>query len=181
MPNQTDLIDRARAFATEKHAGQVRKYTGLPYITHPEAVAALVSTVTVSEAAIAAAWLHDVVEDCGVTHEEIYELFGPVVGLFVFYLSDKSTPADGNRSKRKAIDRLHIAEAPAGALTVKLADLIDNTRTIVEYDPGFAAVYLEEKALLLEVLTHGDERLLRQAKRQLTGAFVELRAKRMRT
>ena len=49
------------------------------------------------------------------------------------------------------------------AKTIKLADLIDNTKSIVEHDPRFAKVYLEEKRLLLEVLKDGDETLWQQA------------------
>jgi hypothetical protein len=71
-------------------------------------------------------------------------------------LTDVSKPTDGNRAKRKNMDREHIAKASLQAKTIKLADLIDNTRSIVEHDPKFAKVYLTEKALLLEVLREGD-------------------------
>lgn len=178
----SDLITAARSSAELAHNGQLRKYTGLPYITHPEAVAALVATVTASEAAIAAAWLHDVVEDCReVSHEEIYNLFGPAVGLLVYYASKKTTAKDGNKSQRLAIELRHLAEAPASAQTIKLADIIDNCSTIAERDPVFAAKYLEEKALYLEVLDRGDDRLYKRAHRIISQGFSYLRARRMQT
>jgi hypothetical protein len=75
-----------------------------------------------------------------------------------------SRPKDGNRAVRKAIDREHTARAPAGAQTVKLADLIANTRSIVKHDVAFARTYLAEKRLLLEVLTRGDAVLMAEAR-----------------
>lgn len=159
----TDLIDRARAFATTAHNGQVRKYTGLAYITHPEAVAEIVRSVPHTPEMIAAALLHDTVEDCGVSLDTIKSEFGPHVADLVYWLTDTSKPSDGNRAKRKDIDRLHTARAPAEAQTIKYADLIDNLSTIVEHDPDFAKVYLREKALLLAVADKGNLTLHRRA------------------
>ena len=95
------------------------------------------------------------------------EQFGSEVADLVLWLTDISKPEDGNRSTRKALDRQHSAAAPAAAQTIKVADLISNTRTIVEFDPGFARTYLEEKRLLLEVLTRANPTLLDQAKNQI--------------
>ena len=77
---------------------------------------------------------------------------------------------DGNRAHRKAIDREHTAQAPAAAQTVKLADLISNSRSIMEHDPQFAVVYLAEKRLLLEVLTKGDPGLHARATEMISKA-----------
>jgi hypothetical protein len=85
--------------------------------------------------------------------------------MLVEQLTDVSRPEDGNRAKRKAIDRAHTAKASPEAKTIKLADLIDNTRSIVELDPGFAKIYLVEKVLLLEVLQEGDAGLWEMARR----------------
>jgi len=150
------MEQRARAFAESAHAGQVRKYTGEPYITHPAAVVELVRSVPHTPHMIAAAWLHDVVEDTPITLSIIEAAFGSKVSVLVEQLTDVSRPEDGNRKTRKAIDREHTARASPEAKTIKLADLIDNTRPIVERDPEFARVYLEEKRLLLEALTEGD-------------------------
>lgn len=163
------LEHRARLFATAAHAavGQLRKYTFEPYIVHPAEVAEIVRSVPHTEAQLAAAWLHDVVEDTGVSIELIREEFGREVADLVGWLTDVSRPDHGNRAARKAIDRAHTAAAPAEAQTVKLADLISNTRSIVEHDPKFAVTYLQEKRLLLEVLTRGDQGLLARARSQI--------------
>jgi (p)ppGpp synthase/HD superfamily hydrolase len=162
-----EIERRAAEFAATAHAGQTRKYTGEPYIVHPRAVADIVRTVAHDEAMIAAALLHDVVEDCGVGLIEIQDAFGPDVAELVAWLTDVSIPSDGNRAARKAVDREHIAKAPARAQTIKLADLIDNTKTIVARDPNFAKVYCREKEALLDVLTLADPALIAIAKAQL--------------
>jgi (p)ppGpp synthase/HD superfamily hydrolase len=165
----TELETRARLFATAAHAavGQLRKYTHEPYIVHPAEVVKIVKTVDHTEAMIAAAWLHDTVEDTGVSIELIRAEFGSEVSDLVGWLTDVSRPDHGNRAARKAVDRAHTAAAPAEAQTVKLADLISNTRSIVAHDAKFAETYLAEKRLLLEVMTKGDPGLMRRAREQI--------------
>lgn len=161
------IVEKARLFATAAHhaVGQVRKYTGEPYINHPaEVVLILERAGVIQPEMLAAAWLHDVVEDTGVTIEVIRAEFGQCVATLVEGLTDVSKPEDGNRKKRKAIDRAHTAKQSPACKTIKLADLISNTQSIVKRDPEFAKVYLAEKRLLLdEALRHGDTFLWRQA------------------
>jgi (p)ppGpp synthase/HD superfamily hydrolase len=88
------------------------------------------------------------------------------VAELVAWLTDVSRPQDGNRRKRKHLDLLHTAKAPPPAKTIKLADLIDNTRTISKYDPSFWPVYRREKEALLAVLREGDPKLWAQAANQ---------------
>lgn len=165
------LEARAARYANEQHAavGQRRKYTNEPYIVHPAAVAEIVKTVPHTEAMVAAAWLHDTVEDTDATIADIEAEFGNEVAELVAWLTAVSQPEDGNRKARKAIDRKHTAEAPPAAKTIKLADVIHNSASIMEHDPNFARVYLEEKRLLLEVLSEGDPELYRQAEAILSG------------
>lgn len=158
------LEARAAYWAGRWHGEQVRKYTGEPYINHPRAVAELVRSVPHDEQMLAAAWLHDVREDCGVSHDQLCHAFGFDVADLVGWLTDVSKPGDGKRAARKAMDRQHIAVAPIRAKTIKLADLIDNSHSIIERDPGFAKVYIGEKRLLLPVLHDGDPTLLARAK-----------------
>lgn len=133
--------------------GQKRKYTGEPYIVHPAEVVQILKTAGVTDPnMLAAAWLHDVLEDTRLDQRDLVQVFGPVVAVLVGQLTDVSTLADGNRERRKTLDRKHTEQAHPFAKSVKLADLISNTRSIVMYDPNFARVYLKEKALLLEVL-----------------------------
>jgi len=165
------LIEKARIFAIAAHsaASHVRKYTGEPYWTHPEHVAATVATVSgVTDHMIAAAWLHDVVEDTGVDTELIVSEFGPDVATLVAWLTDVSTPADGNRAARKAMDRAHIARAPCTVHTIKLADICSNVESIMLHDPVFAKTYMAEKRLMLDVMPHADAVLMARARLVLT-------------
>lgn len=98
IPDQTWLIAGARMFALGAHiaVGQQRKYTGEPYWHHLAEVADLVSRHTDnSPTQVAAAWLHDVLEDTAVSACDIERLFGPEVAGLVVGLTDVSTPADG--------------------------------------------------------------------------------------
>ena len=154
--------ERALLFATAAHAavGQVRKYTGEPYIVHPIEVAGLVESVSGHTVEmVAAAYLHDTIEDTQVTIDIIVQEFGTEIANLVLWLTKVGEAEHGNRAARKELDREYLAQAPADAQTVKLADLIANTRSIVEHDPKFAEVYLREKLALLQVLKKGDHGL----------------------
>jgi|TARA_B100001094_G_scaffold326752_1_gene383533 (p)ppGpp synthase/HD superfamily hydrolase len=164
------MLDEVLKFATMAHGDQKRKYTGEPYIVHPIAVSEIVKTVPHTDEMIAAALLHDVVEDTPFTIDDINDRFGNKVAELVSWLTDVSRPEDGNRKTRKSLDREHIVEAPAEAQTIKLADLIHNTKSIEQHDPGFWKVYKQEKIALLDVLTKGDRSLMHIAQQQIGGS-----------
>ena len=151
MQTQT-LSQRAAEYARVIHRDQVRKYTGEPYFRHLESVARIVRGKGYSEDAVAAAFLHDSIEDQGESRERLEALFNPVVARLVWEVSDQSKKEDGNRAARKAIDREHLSKASPEGKAIKLADLIDNTMDIALHDPSFARVYLREKRLLLPLL-----------------------------
>lgn len=155
------LEQRALEFAKAAHegVGQRRKYSNEPYIVHPVAVAQLVKTVPHTPEMIAAALLHDTVEDTNVELADIARSFGPKVAQLVDELTDISRPHHGNRAIRKEMDRQHLAKASKEAKTVKLADLINNSVDIIKQDPGFARKYMKEMKALLEVLREGDANL----------------------
>ena len=157
--------------------GQIRKYTNEPYIVHPREVVEILRTMTAtppSNTMLAAAWLHDVVEDTPFTLADIRMYFNDRVARLVEQLTDISKPRDGNRRTRKAIDRAHTAIASPEAKTIKLADLISNTRSIVEEDLKFAEIYLQEKLLLLDVLKEGDDDLWVYASRIAHHGLLQL-------
>lgn len=160
-------MDRARVYATEAHQriNHRRKYNNEPYHVHLSAVAKLVASVTGDEEMVAAAWLHDTVEDTQATLEDVEAEFGVQVAEIVEELTDVSKPGDGNRVQRKQIDRMHLAQASKRAKTVKLADLIDNCKDITRHDPRFAQVYLAEMNSLLDVLQGGNEQLYKRAEK----------------
>jgi (p)ppGpp synthase/HD superfamily hydrolase len=161
-----EIIEKARIFAVAAHSAikQVRKYTNEPYWVHPQEVADIVASVPgATENMIAAAHLHDTVEDTGVTIEVIRAEFGIDIATLVGWLTDVSKPEDGNRAHRKAIDRAYTAEAPAEAQTIKCADLRANTISIAKYDPAFAKTYLAEKREMLAVMTKAHPVALKMA------------------
>lgn len=154
------IISKASNYAVQAHKNQRRKYSNQPYWHHLANVAELVQIVEHDDEMIAAAWLHDTVEDTDVTVADIDINFGADVATLVQWLTIPTKLADGNRTKRKEIDRLYIEKAPDRAKTIKLADLIDNTESIVDNDADFAKVYLQEKALMLPCLLGGSGRLM---------------------
>ena len=147
----SNKVKKAAIFAAKCHKGQVRKYTGKPYIVHPAAVAHTVKEFGGDDDMVCAAWLHDVVEDCGISLDTIADMFGTRVADMVSDLSDISLPTDGNREARKEIDLKHTEMACPESKTIKLADLINNTTCITKHDKDFAIMYLKEKEKLLIV------------------------------
>jgi (p)ppGpp synthase/HD superfamily hydrolase len=171
--------DKAAMFcvgiASAAHRKQKRKYTNEPYIEHPMRVFLILGEAGEESVPIMlASILHDVLEDTDITEQEMRDLVGDEVTDLVLEVTDTSKPEDGNRAERKAIDRDHLAKSTYGGATIKLADLIDNSRDIVEGDHQFAQVYLEEKAELLPVLSHGNPVLFAKAKQQLADCLAEL-------
>ena len=79
-----DLFEQALIFAMEKHRGQTRKDSAAPYLLHPMEVAAIAATMTDDPEVLAAALLHDTVEDAGVDPQEITDRFGDRVAELVF-------------------------------------------------------------------------------------------------
>lgn len=155
----SDIAYEAMIFARDVHKDQRRKYTNNPYSDHLAEVAGIVATVenpNIRGTMVAVAWLHDCMEDQGVSYETLEELFGTVVAQGVFLLSDLEK---GNRAERKAKSRERLSKAQGWIQTIKCADLISNTSSIVQHDPKFAEVYLEEKRQLLGVLRDADKRL----------------------
>lgn len=152
----------AKALCRLAHWRQVRKYTGEPYYTHPVHVASLVQEVPHDRNMLIAALLHDTVEDTWVKPWLIRLLFGKDVAQLVSDLTAVSKMSDGNRAVRKNIDLLHTAMASPRAKTIKLADLLSNTNSILEHDAKFARIYIKEATDLLLVLKDGNPMLHRR-------------------
>jgi len=181
-------LDQALQFAREAHSrvvnsdgsiGQRRKAPagtrGDDYIWHPIAVAGLVaSTPTVTPEMLAAAYLHDVVEDAGVTQDEIARRFGQSVAQLVDWLTDHTGAEDGNRATRARAVRERLACAPAAAQTIKVADVLHNCQSILAVDRKFARVYLPEKHRLLQCMSRADSNLLAMAKQCVQEGLTRL-------
>lgn len=154
--------------------GQKRKYTSEHYWNHPIEVSQIVESVPHTEEMLIAALGHDQLEDTKMTPKTIERLFGPVVLELILGLTDVSKPEDGNRAVRKEIDRQHTAKQSPACKTIKLADLISNSKSILQHDKEFAKVYLKEKQLLLEVLKEGDADLWNTANEIVMKGLKEL-------
>jgi (p)ppGpp synthase/HD superfamily hydrolase len=160
------MEEKALEFAREAHGKQLRKYGEEPYIEHPIRVAKLVRTVPHTSEMICAAYLHDVVEDTPVSIRDINRKFGEKVALLVDELTDeyvKEKYPHLNRRKRKEREVVRQAKISKAAKTIKLADVIDNTRDIIQNDLGFARRYIPEMAALTEALQGGNFRLFLKA------------------
>ena len=132
-PLNTDLLDRAIVFAVKAHAGTERRGKGFPYIVHPMEAMEIVSTMTPDQELLAAAALHDTVEDTDVTVEDIRKEFGDRIANLVASESDdvhEGVPEEESWHARKqaAIDRL--SRAPKDAKIVALGDKLSNMRAI---------------------------------------------------
>lgn len=122
------MIEEAKKFAVNAHKGQVRKGTNRPYIVHPTEVAEIVSTMTMDPEIIAAAYLHDTVEDCeGVTNEILVKHFGNRVADIV---SQESEDKSRSWAERKGHTIEHLKDAPIEVQMVALGDKLSNMRDI---------------------------------------------------
>lgn len=155
------ITTQALIFAAQAHRGQARKYTGEPYIHHPVEVAGILFPIDSDPNVIAAAYLHDVVEDTDVEIEDIESRFGQRVRDLVWAMTDQGV---GNRATRKAFEVDRWSRQNVQAKNLKLADLISNTWSIVRYDPDFAKVFRSEMRALIDVFGDADASLLARAK-----------------
>lgn len=156
------MILRAARFAAIAHEGQKRKYSGLPYIIHPARVAGRVAILPgATEVMVAAAFLHDVVEDTVRTIESIESEFGKDVANLVNGLTSYSirTGSTANRAARKNLDVNALRIAPIEVKRIKLIDRIDNLNDLVGADAGFMKLYAEESKHLNDAIGDADEEL----------------------
>ena len=128
------MINKAIIFATKAHAGQFRKASDKPYILHPLECAVITSAMTSDQEMIAAALLHDTVEDCGVTVEQLKDEFSERVAMLVAKESEDKTKTWLER-KQTTINRLKDASKEECILV--LADKLSNLRSIARDYPVF--------------------------------------------
>ncbi len=128
---RSPLVRAALEQARSDHEGQVRNGSGgMPYIEHPIRVAALLDEHGYGEEVLAAALLHDVVEDSETTLDELREKFGGGVAGLVGAMTDDESIDDYRQ--RKAEHRERLAAAPTEAMAIYGADKLTNVRTLAE-------------------------------------------------
>lgn len=175
------MEEEALEFAREAHRDQKRKYSLEPYIEHPRRVAQIVKSIPHTTEMISAAYLHDVVEDTPVSIEDIRDKFGVKIALLVEELTDEYVKASYphlNRKMRKMREVERQATISPEAKTIKLADVIDNTRDIVDNDKDFARKYVQEMEVLLEALQGGNFKLFLKACYEVERGKIELKRHR---
>lgn len=136
-PESTDLIDRAYHFAAEKHASHIRA-TGEPYIIHLIEVAYILASFQTSPQVVAAGFLHDTIEDCGVKKEELTTLFGADVAELVDAVTKVGQLTSRTKEQLEAENHRKIFIAMAKdvrVILIKLADRLHNMRTLFAKSP----------------------------------------------
>lgn len=156
MKHKTWNLGDVLNFAAEAHKGQTRKYSGDPYIMHPVRVAFMASEYGLGRTHIAAALLHDVIEDCDVSLDEITVRFGRFAANIVWGLTNYEARYGGpddtmNRADRKAADRVWLAAQAPGVKSLKILDCIDNILDQPS-DGSFMDVMLSEMELLVDAM-----------------------------
>jgi len=168
------ILKNITAFADAAHGDQRRKYADERYVQHPIRVMKTCQQYGYPLPVLAAAILHDVLEDTDVTQKQIREFLlsmmsetdtnytiSLVTELTDVYTKDKYPRLNRQQRKAKEADRLE--RVSADAQTIKYGDIIDNARGIVEHGADFAPVFLKEGAGLLKKMKKGNKELYQKA------------------
>ena len=169
-----DILKYIQAYADRSHGEQVRKYSGDRYIVHPVRVMRMVREFNDDVTILAAALLHDVLEDTPVTaadmHNALLHVMSPLQAektvQLVIELTDifiKSSYPGLNRRRRKEREVQRLSTISGEAQTIKYADIIDNVTDIVREDTDFAKVYIHEARNMLAVMRAGHPELRTKA------------------
>lgn len=169
------VLEQVKAFAAKAHGEQRRKFADEPYVAHPVRVMEICESWSKDVAVLAAALLHDVLEDTAVKKEELQLFLNGIMEsgkaqrtlLLVDELTDRYVKANypqWNRRKRKSKETERLEKTSAEAQTIKYADIIDNSAEIAYQETGdFAIVFLKECQALLKKLNKGDPALRQRA------------------
>ena len=173
-------------FVKDSHGEQKRKYTHEPYWNHVYAVAEIISTSADRHLnGIEIALCHDLFEDTdvqmpellrfllqnGYTNKESIFIISGVDDLTDVYIKDDYPIF--NRKERKILEAERLGAINTVSQSVKYADLMDNTKSIVQYDTAFAKVYLNEKSYILKLMRKGDFILLKKCEDQIEKAIKQ--------
>ncbi|MHA7144329.1 RelA/SpoT family protein [Arthrobacter sp. TmT3-37] len=149
-----DLIQRAYLVAERSHDGQTRK-SGDPYITHPVAVATILAELGMTGTTLAAALLHDTVEDTSYTLDELKRDFGPEVAMLVDGVTKLDKVSFGDAAQAETVRKMVVAMAKdIRVLVIKLADRLHNARTWRFVSPASSAKKARETLEIFAPLAH---------------------------
>lgn len=180
------ILETIYAFADEAHGDQMRKYTPERYMVHPKRVMKACVAYTNDVSVLAAALLHDVLEDTPISEEDLQAFLRDIMDRpaadktlkLVVELTDvyeKSAFPHLNRRQRKAKELERMRTISPEAQTIKYADIIDNCQEIVQGDRPFAPVFLRECEELLRAIEKGNPELRERAQTVISTAWKQLR------
>lgn len=165
-----DQLEKIKEYAANAHSGQWRKFADEPYIQHPVRVMEICHRYSQKQPMLAAALLHDVLEDTPVTKDEMHQFLHRVFDNvtadetmeLVEELNDVYTKQhypQWNRRKRKSMELERMQKASPDAQTIKYADIIDNSLDLKNAEPDFARLFLFECRALLKIMNKGNDEL----------------------
>jgi (p)ppGpp synthase/HD superfamily hydrolase len=158
--SDTVLLTRAALTAAEAHKGQTRKGGEVPYVNHVLEVAHLVAEAGGTPEMVAAALLHDTVEDTEATEATIAAAFGPCIATLVAGLTDAPEWEALPREARKRRQADHMARAPRAVKRIKIADQTSNVRDVGRlpkgWEPAEARAYIAGAALVVDACRGAD-------------------------
>lgn len=184
MNTQDEILQRIIAYTDHCHNTQMRRYTAERYIVHPVRVMQTCREYTLDSTILAAALLHDVLEDTPVQESALKQFLLTCMSdaeasrtlQLVIELTDVYTkvayPA-WNRQKRKKMERERLAHISPEAQTIKYADIIDNAPEIAREDPDFALRFLPEYRALLPLINKGHPQLYQRAITTVNACMVQ--------
>ena len=168
------ILRKIAAFADKAHGNQQRKYKEERYIEHPLRVMRICKSHNYPLPVLAAAILHDVLEDTTTTAKQIQEFLLTIMNEadtnhtldLVIQLTDiytKHQYPKFNRRRRKAWEADRLESTSAEAQTIKYADIIDNAHEIAQHGDDFTPVFLRECRMLIQKMKEGDTNLREKA------------------
>lgn len=169
-----EILAKITDFGDQGHGEQLRKYAPDRYMVHPVRVMEKLKNYTDDITILAAALLHDVLEDTPVTRSEMQDFLETLLTVqqaertaeLVVELSDVYVKKDFpnlNRRTRKSKELERLEKTSADSQTIKYSDILDNSLEISDQDPQFARVYLSEASLILKKLDKGNPELRKEA------------------
>jgi (p)ppGpp synthase/HD superfamily hydrolase len=162
------VIVKAAAFAARAHQGQFRKDGITPYFYHCAIVANIVERYcfhkdpSVKDCMVAAAYLHDTVEDCDISLQEIQNEFGVVISGFVDGLTNvytKKAYPEFNRAERKRCEANRLSNLIVEVKQIKLADRLANVMDLDSLDGGFKHKFVDETRGILHAIGNAHPHL----------------------
>lgn len=169
-----EILAKITDFGDQAHGEQLRKYAPDRYMVHPVRVMEKLKNYTDDITILAAALLHDVLEDTPVTRSQMQDFLATLLNAqqaertaeLVVELSDVYVKKDFpnlNRRTRKSKELERLEKTSADSQTIKYSDILDNSLEISDQDPQFARVYLSEASLILKKLDKGNPELRKEA------------------